>query len=448
MANIKPLLRRLPRCHPASWLAVFLVAVAMILIMVPGERLDVSSVPEDVATSWWSQLVQETRSEAQRLYQLPPPEHDGSQFFLLDPSSALSQHGWPAPAFVRATPIDLSLSFFNPIPSAPPKPAWADSDNWPLRADIWRMHWGNLLLDIAVFVLIVVGTGVLIEVWLRRRGGLFRFQLIDVLAALTAACLLLGWWQWHARIAQEEVRVHALLNRDSPKKATSIKRFYDRKEYFGPDWLKRLVGHADYLPFLNHTDEAHLIYVDHTEDSFKALCHLPYLKLLSVQGPAIPVSVIKELRQATRLENLSYLMNSPLEAPVSGSLLRRWLDADAAPELIGPSELDQLAELELKELGLAGYLLIAEDIERALRGNPHLKLLELRDVSITVEEFEELKRRYPDTTIAWTPAEDQRPESAEVDEAHRQAYESRQKSLRELKAARGYPAKNPQEDKP
>lgn len=392
MRRIRPLLARLARCHPVTWLVTLVVLTAVTLIVVPGE---VRYLPYNQQLSWWEQQCKEVQLETSKLIDL---ERNGK---WITPTTALYEHGWPRPYLARTKIIEA----FQPYKDSKPKltsgkmnsgflgpstladfVSWSNYDNWPFESEAWRIHPGHLLLDSIIVVFVVGGTGLTTEWWLRSRGGLFRFRIIDLLALATICGLLLGWYKYHERITRLETQVAA--THKKPRKKCYVNQY---KSYDGPDWLRRLVGDDAYLPFLYHARDAGLTFDEGWEANFAELVKLPRLQNVRLTG-SFPKSAVLQLKQCRRLKTMR--LDFSLTIPA-----KRYEALPADAEIVDRQNLAVLGELDLQELTIDAYLVLAEDVEKLLAATK-LYRLTLRKPMLTLDELATLRQRYPETKIA------------------------------------------------
>ncbi len=269
----------------------------------------------------------------------------------------IKQHGWPRPFLVRSLPLVADGG----IPVYPTSPrriepfeyvSWTHAANWPLFATTWRIHPGNLLLCIVVWVGVVFGAGAATEWCVRSRGGLFRFRfrLADLLALATVVALGVGWWSHHSRAKQLETRIVERLGVTKPRVAQSL-----HSEYVGPVWLARLVGDDRSLPDLWHITRADYLWWDAWKGDFEQIVHLPYLRDL-------------EITQVYKVES-------------------EWFN-----------QLDKLAGSSLQVLRLWLSGLVVEDVQRVL-DKANIEHLVLENPMIRVDEIKQLREQYPNVEI-------------------------------------------------
>jgi hypothetical protein len=419
MRRIRSAVVRMLRCHPLTWVVTMVVGLAVVLIAVPGQSCH---APFGEPPSRWDRQVVAGHEEARRLY-----ENSESLYPAGLPvyQPLLFEHGWPLPAFVRAKKTPLVV--MAPVAPVSMVPRWSKFASWPFEMDAWRVHWDYLAVDLVVLLLIVGVVAVLLERWIRRRGGLLRVRMVDLLVAVAVASVMLGWWQYHAAVKATETNIDALINEGHKYNRRPYRAY---AEYQGPDWLRRLVGNAEYLPFCKHITHVALYRRDTWRRDLEQLEDLPYLQHLSISS-AMPRSALASLKRRGRLESLSYRMYSPPGETLPGSCIQYWLNADADPELIGPSDLAQLGDLKLRELRIDGYMLIVDDLIRLLEGHKHLEQLSVGEASITMDEYDDLQRRFSRVHIQWKPATNQRRENEGS-----KPYVRRLENLRQLKQLR------------
>ncbi|TWT85442.1 hypothetical protein Pla123a_02490 [Posidoniimonas polymericola] len=403
------------RRHWATWVAVALTTITMVLISIPSYPSDTTNrvgAQGNPANGWervcqrvYDATSRDIEDDRLRAEQVDPSEAPWAAYEDLPGFQvpALQQHGWPLPSVVRSTRV----SAFAMISSVKMPPVltighafttcngvpmhyvrWSNYHTWPLTGDRWGVHPGNLLVDLVTFALVVGGVGAVVEWWLRSRGGLFRFRLIDVLAAFTICAVALAWHHQHAELRDQEARLEADLNQGA-----ALNRFSVYRTYTGPEWLQRLAGHPDYVPLLNHVTTAVLSSSEDWQGELNRLAELPYIEELRLASP-LPKAAVAQLSRFGRLKTLNYRMYSP-----PGDALQQWLDAAADPDLIGPTDLAALAPLPLEELSISGHAIVMEDLERALAAIPSLKRLVIVEASITRGEYEQLCQRFPAVEI-------------------------------------------------
>ncbi|MCO6045209.1 hypothetical protein NG895_14955 [Aeoliella sp. ICT_H6.2] len=403
------------RLHPFTWVIVAVVSAALVLIVVPGEELhSLEDGKGDVTKVWnetWGGKESLRRNQVDSLL-------NGSGPAL---SVSLYEHGWPWPWFVRGV-----RTCENPRPgtTAPaPKPSkalfefaageimdsttglrlpvaveWSNYDNWPLRTDASHLRGcallGNILVIGGFLATIVVGT----QRWVRQRGAFYRLRIIDLLALTAAIAVTFAWFEHHRQshhiereVQNYKARTHTL---PFPSCLTFPSFWIAGEEYCGPVWLYRLAGNRQFLPQLNHYTYAAIGATSHWKNDIEQLKRLPYLEKLWLRTPvtaALLASLVDDLSLREVEVELARIDNHPYQFQVAADL---GVDED---DLLNHENLEQLATLSVETLVVRADELVAEDLERLLAAGPQAKLLQLDGPAIEIEEFEDLRQRYPET---------------------------------------------------
>lgn len=403
MTQLCKFLSLLRRFHPLTYGVTLFTALCLVLIMIPGQD---HYAPYKSRLSWWEQQCKDVSRQTQE--KLDEARDSESPFLTTN----LYEHGWPKPYLVRSTGVPAFGGYYQvastPLLTSGKKNngflgpslladyvSWSNYDNWPFHSIEWRIHPLNLALDVLVFLALVGGIGVATERWLRSRGGLFRFRLIDLLAALTVCGLLFGWLAYHARLTRLEEQVASYGHLD---RAPGDRRFSTSKKYSGPDWLERLVGDDDYLPYFYHISTASFHASKDWQESINQLVKLPRLESVHLDLP-VPQEVITQLQKHTNVTALNLTANTAYsDWPLSAYYL-----AEDAPRLWADN-IEVIAVLKPTIVTLRERMFLPEDVERLLAATP-LEELRLRTTSLTRDEVLALRRRYPSTSImaSWGP---------------------------------------------
>lgn len=394
---VRAVLNRLRRCHPLTYCMTLLVGLALVLVVVPGQ---LCYAPHDDSPTWWEQQCKQVNKLTQKALE---EAHTENSPILI---SQLYEHGWPRPYLVRS----IGVPAFGEYYKTASKPlltsgrmvngfmgpsflahyvSWSNYDNWPLKSERWRIHPLNLALDVSIFLIAVCVVGFATERWLRSRGGLFRFRIVDLLAALTICGLLFGWIAYHARLTSIEQQVASYGTGNNPQES----RLRTWKRYSGPDWLWRLVGDDAFLPFLHHTHEASYYSGATWREDFDQLVRLPRIEKLHLNLP-LPFEAVQRLKDCPYLTELRITANTAY----AESILKRYKLKDDV-RLVTAENLDDFAMLNLRKVTLEERLFLPEDVERLLSAVP-LERLHLRTLSITPEELEKLKEHHTKTAIS------------------------------------------------
>ncbi|WP_425396141.1 hypothetical protein [Aeoliella sp.] len=402
MRFVRATFARLRRLHPFTWCVVLLVSVAMVLIVVPGDL---------TAFEFGSGRNGAWELRAREIFQQTKADFGGEPTAKRQVTAnvRLFEHGWPRPFLFRTIGStwkwDVDGTMHRSRDNAPywlkfdkhgntlyPAPyhaiRWSSTDHWPLEADAWAIDVPHLLIDMAVAVLVIVAIGFVAERWIRWRGGLLRFRLLEMLAATTVCAMLLGWYTHHTRAHRLESEVLEQCDR------LTEGNMWQRSEYVGPEWLRCLVGNDQLIPLLHHTThfgfQGQGDWHNNTqvEQSLKHLERLPYLEYLEISQPVRP-HLLPELQKLSGLKALEFpaakwlLPDSPKEASFVA----------AAQRLNGP-QFHRLEPLRLAEIRVYGPHLLVEDAEE-LAKLPGLHKLELVNPLITNDELDALQERHP-----------------------------------------------------
>ena len=318
-----------------SWVVGLTVAIAMIIIVVPGTPVwpehernygygppRIEQPPHWTVTFW----SDEAPNPDAKLYpwsiQVPDPErtlrsraHDYSHGWPLEwmrqthcaekyvttaGSSSLDfpgEHCWiPLPEKVIPT-VDLSElasvfseeppSSFEPnlIGSDPPVVIsdrrwdkniidWATSDAWPWSGDYQWLRIGVLLLDLMIALVIVLGVTRLFDWWLTYRSKGWSVRLGEMLFVIAVGCVVLGWWQYHVQLQKKE------------REVIHNKNIWTAIEgYCGPVWLSKLIGNREYLPAFCMHPVKKTVWVDNASDEeLESLKNLTFLERVTIRS--------------------------------------------------------------------------------------------------------------------------------------------------------------------
>src|SRR5690606_10657047 len=126
-------------------------------------------------------------------------------------------HGWPMPWLLRASgygtaPLyDATGSKAQALrwpngSSTQYSRSWLDPVAWPWSADRWKVAPVGLALNLLVAGAIVAGVMTASEVWVRR-GGPFRFELLDRGVVATLVVAVLAGWKIDRQAARREAEI-------------------------------------------------------------------------------------------------------------------------------------------------------------------------------------------------------------------------------------------------
>lgn len=304
---------------------------------------------------------------------LPPPAADDLPDLVEE-----YLHGWPTPWLRRAVgysdyrSASTSPSKWPVVSNAcgatsidPPwringhRISWSAPQAWPLAGNAWRFDVVGLLLNLLVASLVVTLPMAAIEFWLRRRGGLWRFRMIDLIVGFTLVAAGFGFWRWDQAMLQRE--------REICRKAYGTSKSDDllmrvHFSYVGPDWLARLAGNPCVIPVLQRG------------------CHLWASDLTD---PRLNLEALHSLEHLTSATFEVYFLRSPSKA------------------LATLQELPHLQSLyiDTPRMGLSHFTEDPPRMPRQLRfcleDFPNLRELKFDTSWMTTSELERLQQRYP-----------------------------------------------------
>lgn len=428
------LLHPLSRCSWLTWAVLLVATLTVALIALPGDPASPYITLDGTPLEGWRQQLDEEITRQYTSAGLGPNER-----VVVDQY----QHGWPLPcvtrgfgrvqkaggAFVRGhrrTQPALSIrlpsdgdSFtstrignsrnFQLVPRdwevAPL--SWSDYSRWPLTTDAAEWRIGNLLIDLTVCLAIPIVAAAAAQWWVRRRGGVLRFRLVDLAVFVVVCSVAFGWYRSHANLRQIEQRLEAngspflfyrsALSDEWEWREQGVQSFnsYNRR-YSGPDWLRRLVGADELVRFAKHLVAVQLVPDKSWSTNVEELSNLHHVESVSLPRGAT-LRVIEQLERLPRLRTLQ------LGFARGAAQQRDFAEADLSAERwLTAQDLRSLHTLPIKELGLLGEELLAEDIERVL-SLPKLERLELVEPSITLPQLDALRKQRPhiEITCVW-----------------------------------------------
>lgn len=384
------------RLHPLTWLAAAVTSVLLVLIVVPGEPHWNSDLRD--VTSWRSRC-ERLRSETTDRVRLAAIEKGVAE----PQASIVYEHGWPRPCVARACAVDTVVNGIyqhhgrtssTPLLRIPNRDttrggptfhdvSWSNYDNWPVFADGYLIDPGSLLLDAAVASLIVVAIASAVE-W-RARRGIFRFYLADLLVAITVCGALLAVYAWHANLKRIEA---TLATPAHPGNRGNHGYVAVAQEYFGPVWLRKLVGNEYLLPFMHHVTHVNVYSIDDADELGSCLTKLPYLESVAPHTQ-IPVEFVQRLEACPRLTTLVLPeFDKDLGSP----------DFASHHELFSPRHFSQLGGLRLKKIQLSGNGIDAKIVEQ-VASLPTIREIVLLGTATTSTEIEAIQKEYPHLRI-------------------------------------------------
>jgi len=427
------MLGRLKQCCWLTWVVFVIVSLAMTLIAIPGDPAGPYEYLDGIDRSGWSKQLEEA---IERRYSTG--DLGTKQRVIVDQY----RHGWPLPCitrgigrvvrrtsgaglvgrketFVHGHPRTQPLlsvrlpsdgdSFtsvrtsnrnaFKLVPTDWEETAlwWSDYNRWPLASDGAEWHFDYLLFDLAVMLLIPLAAAALTEWWIRRRGGALRFRLFDLMVVFVVCSLAFAWYRSHADLRQIEQGIEANGSpflfasgslregwEDRQQGRPSFNSY--RREYFGPDWLRRLFGNREFLRFSKHVVAVQLVPNESWKANLEILPELDHLESVSLPRGATQ-RVIGQLEKLSQLREVQISVGSHDSQTILGETTDltgdRWINAQ---------NLVLLQSLSIVELGLMGEDLLVEDIEQIV-SMPSLKRLELVDPSLSLPQLERLREK-------------------------------------------------------
>lgn len=351
------------RLHAFSWVVLLLASAVMILIVVPGERY------ADYNARLWH--------ESDELYWLWLEQNPGYQGAFFE-----WFHGWPLTYLHRGAAVDLVPNTvepenlrFNGWPLS-----WSTRWAWRFDGEIRRFYPLALLCNVLVTTLVIVCVAGAVECFRRRRGGWFRFRVIDALAVVLVACAMLTWWtSWKRGQLAEADNVKALKLGIGQRQLA----------YRGPLWLRRLVGTSGPLNRFYRTNGMRLDAGFLDDEDWQRLSELRYLETLELSCRKFDQATIEHLSHLPALSNL--VLQSPLK-PQGSHFAGPWVDTDFST--LDMSKLDRVRCLDLS----FGNLMF-EDLLAGFHPPPNLESLDLAGASLTLREARELVARHPEWKI-------------------------------------------------
>ena len=386
--------RRRFRLHWLSWLVLLSMTAAMTLIIVPGSP--------SRSIEWERQHYNGWSGDGD------PPEWTPYSYIDVDVWS----HGWPREFLRRQYAQSDYLLQYHWYPVV-----WSSREAWPLSGKAYEFDPILLAADVVLGLAIIAIAVAACEYWRRRRHG-FRFSLLDGGVLTAFVCGALGWWQMHAHAhAAEESALASLLTSRG-----GLVHVQHTEKYSGPDWLQRLVGNSELVPFCNHVTELTIYPSRLTKDDRANISKLRNVETIYCVGTLTP-ELIDSLEKLPKLKSLFavedrifgsanpvlQLLVGPAEVP----LLRRLTHVttlDLANSKIYPVGLVHIAHmLRLENLTLTSPDLLIEDLEMLA----DCKTLKTLSVTITATPAQQkaFAAAHPNLKLNWnTPSHDPWPD--------------------------------------
>lgn len=374
------------RLHKATWCAMLLMAVPLVLIIVPGEWFFDS--PREDSANWINTCFALESETDQRLGIM-------RQAFLLPPNKRQHvrtyEHGWPHVYLARVQVEKLTPPASN-WPETLNYISWCHYNSWPLGAERWLFYPWALMFDLCVAATLIGGAGGLVEWRIYRRGKLWKFNLADLLVGLTIVGVVLGYVTYHWRVSQREDQLmyqefflppnHSVIGSYLPSEPRPLQR------YCGPVWLRCLLGGDTYLEIFRHNTQATVRLNDNWRAMYGLLPTFPYLQTLDIRD-GLPLEALEQIRNCPRLKTV-LLPRLRLIDPA--------IIAGTDDPLFRVEHLSKLRDLALKRIGLRGEAIEAKDVE-IVATFPGIEQVTIFDSSVSYEQQQELNQRYPDVVI-------------------------------------------------
>jgi hypothetical protein len=388
--------RRRFRLHWLSWAVLVFMTAAMVIIIVPGSpgrSIEWERLPIYGLSAWSGSGT--------------PPQWTDYDYIDVDTWS----HGWPREYLSRPfEQSDYFLQFdYYPV-------LWSCREAWSFSEKVYAFSPLMLVTDVVIGLAIIASATVACEIWRRRRRG-FRFSLLDASVLIALLCVILGWWQTHSRVHAGEKATDAALRAPNGSIPAPI-RAAGATKYRGPDWLQRLVGNSDFLPFCHHFDEMSFNSALLSTDDCVIIPKLSYVETVHCLG-RLRSDLIQALAKLPGLKTLDGVVNGvsgpfpfpeePLVGSVETPMLRRLTHVttlDLGTSKIFPVDVAHIARMpRLQNLSLNSEDLLIEDLE------PLAECPTLRTLSITVAATENERRvfcaSHPKLKVEWgTPQHD------------------------------------------
>ena len=137
------------------------------------------------------------------------------------------------------------------------------------------------------------------ERWVRRRGGMFRWRIIDFGAAISAIAIVLGYVSWANANSQRDARTLAEID------ASLVNRQMFSWDLGGPQWLHRLLGTRDVCNFPRIV-RVNALYMGGAPSIWTNLGRLTALRELEMVAGTPSKRDFEELLRLKQLETLSW----------------------------------------------------------------------------------------------------------------------------------------------
>ncbi|MEM8495673.1 MAG: hypothetical protein AAF663_09840 [Planctomycetota bacterium] len=360
--------------HWLSWVVGGAVALAMVIIVVPGTPSSWEIHSEEATPVLLGPIV--TWMGGSGVFPKQPWPNGVTHYChgwpLTHAVTAIGRGGFGGPRPPRTPPQPLSYPV-NPWPIS-----WSVGEAWPGSADASRWWIGRLFINTLVAFLIVYVATAATDLWLRRCGGLFRFRLIDALTLASVLAVVLGWYRWHAATQRFELQTLA----DIESKGSMVGPI----AHGSPGWLQRLLGSNRVMTFCNHVKKISVSPEAMTALLWDRVARLPYLEILVFDGLPDASQLGLMVQHTPQLQELRirptreqvFVGTDPSKEPLTFH-----------PVMAGDLRLEALADARrLETLSINFECLTIEQIEPLL-GCPRLREVSLQGPAITAREYAE-----------------------------------------------------------
>ncbi|MFN3150719.1 hypothetical protein [Bremerella sp.] len=370
------------RLHWATWCMMLLTAVPLILIMVPGDVYFLS--PFDRSEDWINTCFTLKTKLEEHIDDTTP---NSGTVPTTQKYAYVCEHGWPSVYMARGTIERLDSNDDSIWLGALGHISWCCSENWPLQADDWVIRPWSFLLDVSIALLLILSVGSLTQWRIHSRGGLFKFNLIDLLVGLTVLGIGLGYYMVHRRLADNE-SIHIQENlphvQDPQTYGYGKGVLRPNDQYVGPVWLWKLFGGGTYLTDFYHNTSVTIWPDENWRKYYELLPTYPYLTHVSV-SKGLPLDAVESLKRCGKLESLilpTFNTDGPKFVP------------GTRDRMFQPDDLPRLQQLGLKSILLQGTGIRHQHVDTVAEF-PGIEKVYLMFTSVTQDEAKELVGRFP-----------------------------------------------------
>ncbi len=373
------------RWHLFTWLMAVPALVFVALVQVAGVKSDTASL-----------LGTQSRATPTVLPRFSPTGSFLAAANNLPDKVVEYTHGWPCPWLQRAfgyhwimwEHADSAAEYRDlhsgtqlvETPDDPKAISWMARQVWPGTAHASKLSWLGLLLNLLVSACVVAAPMVATEVWLRRRGGLWRFRIVDFLVAATAIGGLVGLWRWDQAAVKREHEIAASMRFETSPASQAERRMISH--YVGPIFLSRLCGNDDLVPLFHRFIGLYVVPEFIDEIDYAKLSELEHLKTAHVafrgwSDPMVPGYGLELLSQAPEINTL-ILTFDPAYKPY-----------------VPPSQYDQLDTIEHLSVDFP----LSHDELLKFSALPRLRTLDVFTGQLTPEELADLRAAFAGVTV-------------------------------------------------